>query len=74
MQRNKTIHIIEVSLSHVFMQELYFEEFISFSALLFIYELLKFLASAFIGSPDMCVDFIVVSESEIKFCISRFYL
>jgi hypothetical protein len=46
MQRNKTIHIIKVFM-FFFMQELYLEEFISFAALLFIHEHLKFLASEF---------------------------
>jgi hypothetical protein len=37
MQRNKTIHIyIEVFMFFFIMQELYFEEFISFAALFFI--------------------------------------
>ena len=46
MQRNKTIHIIEVFM-FFFMRELYFEEFISFAVLLFIHEHLKFPASVF---------------------------
>jgi hypothetical protein len=46
MQRNKTKHIIEVFMVF-FMQKLYFEEFMSFAALFFIHEHLKFLASAF---------------------------
>jgi hypothetical protein len=43
MQRNKTIHIIEVFI--VFY--MYFEAFISFAALFFIHKHLKFPASAF---------------------------
>jgi hypothetical protein len=42
MQRNKTIHIIEV-----FMVFFMREEFISFAVLLFIHEHLKFPASVF---------------------------
>jgi hypothetical protein len=45
MQRNKTMHIIEIF--GFFMQELYFEAFISFAALFFIHEHLKTPASAF---------------------------
>jgi hypothetical protein len=45
MQRKK-LYILK-KYSCFFMRELYFEEFISFAALLFIHEHLKFPASAF---------------------------
>ena len=66
MRRNKTIHIIEVFI--FFMRELYFEEFISFAALLLIHERLKFLASSFHDFNDR------VDREKINFCKMKCYV